>query len=339
MNSSRDSQTLNQEEILGDELEKIDNFFHQLQEPKNLAEIRRFTEEFCRKNFNRKIVLITSGGTTVPMEQNTVRYIDNFSAGTRGSASTEYFFDSGEYAIIFFYRHKSLEPFVRHFDNLLYQLRYDEKSDNFDVPSNIKPKLKKMLEKISDSSESLLKITFTTLSEYLYILRELTAILKQFGSKAMLYLAAAVSDFYIPPQNLAVHKIQSDSPLRLHFEMVPKILRPLVKFWVPDAFVISFKLETDANILMAKAKKALSRYGHRLVIANELNTRKWKVILVGENDSEVIEINSNITNTGTSASNQSSIEIEKLIVSNVIRRHDDFIRQSASKCSRPTSQS
>lgn len=59
MNSSRDSQTLYQEEILGDELEKIDNFFHQLQEPKNLAEIRRFTEEFCRKNSNRKIVLIT----------------------------------------------------------------------------------------------------------------------------------------------------------------------------------------------------------------------------------------------------------------------------------------
>lgn len=37
----------------------------------------------------RKIVCITSGGTTVPLEQRCVRYIDNFSSGHRGAASTE----------------------------------------------------------------------------------------------------------------------------------------------------------------------------------------------------------------------------------------------------------
>ena len=34
-----------------------------------------------------RVVLVTSGGTTIPLETNTVRFIDNFSAGTRGSAS------------------------------------------------------------------------------------------------------------------------------------------------------------------------------------------------------------------------------------------------------------
>ncbi|OTF71933.1 phosphopantothenate-cysteine ligase-like protein [Euroglyphus maynei] len=97
--------------------------------------------------------------------------------------------------------------------------------------------------------------------------------------------------------------------------MVPKILRPLVKFWVPDAFVISFKLETDADILLEKAREALNRYGHKLVIANELNTRKWKVILVTADESELIEIDPN--------SNQ--FEIEQLIVTNVIQRHEKFI--------------
>ena len=30
------------------------------------------------------VVLVTSGGTTVPLERKTVRYIDNFSTGGRG---------------------------------------------------------------------------------------------------------------------------------------------------------------------------------------------------------------------------------------------------------------
>lgn len=37
-----------------------------------------------------RIVCVTSGGTTVPLEQRCVRYIDNFSSGHRGAASTEY---------------------------------------------------------------------------------------------------------------------------------------------------------------------------------------------------------------------------------------------------------
>lgn len=59
-------------------------------------------------------ILFQSGGTTVPLEHNTVRFVDNFSAGTRGSASAEYFLDQG-YAVIFMHRLKSLEPFIRHF--------------------------------------------------------------------------------------------------------------------------------------------------------------------------------------------------------------------------------
>ena len=38
---------------------------------------------------DRPIVLVTSGGTTVPLEKNTVRFIDNFSTGQRGAASVE----------------------------------------------------------------------------------------------------------------------------------------------------------------------------------------------------------------------------------------------------------
>ena len=50
------------------------------------------------------------------------RFVDNFSAGTRGSASAEYFLEAG-YKVIFLHREKSLLPYARHLDT--YQLMQD----------------------------------------------------------------------------------------------------------------------------------------------------------------------------------------------------------------------
>lgn len=36
-----------------------------------------------------RIAVVTSGGTTVPLERNCVRFVDNFSSGRRGAISTE----------------------------------------------------------------------------------------------------------------------------------------------------------------------------------------------------------------------------------------------------------
>ena len=73
--------------------------------------------------------------------------------------------------------------------------------------------------------------------------------------------------------------------------------------------------------MLQKARQALKKYGHKLVIANELNTRKDKVTLVTETDFEVIQINSH----------SDEIEIEQLIVANVVERHSDFIQQAQCK--------
>ena len=49
----------------------------------------------------------------------------------------------------------------------------------------------------------LFEIPFTTLSEYLCLLQQLTRnVLHRLGHRVMLYLAAAVSDFYIPSDEL-----------------------------------------------------------------------------------------------------------------------------------------
>lgn len=50
--------------------------------------------------------------------------------------------------------------------------------------------------------EKLLQLSFTTLSEYLWLLRSACQALAPLGNRAILYLAAAVSDFYIPSNEM-----------------------------------------------------------------------------------------------------------------------------------------
>lgn len=72
-------------------------------------------------------------------------------------------------------------------------------------------------------------------------------------------------------------------------------------------------METDEKLLLEKAHRALERYGHKLVIANELKTRKHRVILVSADDHEEVTVKDD------------SIDIESLIVKKVISRHDEYI--------------
>jgi len=57
----------------------------------------------------------------------------------------------------------------------------------------------------------LLQLTFTTLSEYLWLLRSACQALASLENNALLYLAAAVSDFYIPSNEMVRHSNLSHS--------------------------------------------------------------------------------------------------------------------------------
>ena len=62
--------------------------------------------------FLRPICLVSSGGTAVDLEINSVRCIDNFSTGLRGAISVEEFLKRG-YAVIHLQREGSTSPFAR----------------------------------------------------------------------------------------------------------------------------------------------------------------------------------------------------------------------------------
>ena len=131
-------------------------------------------------------------------------------------------------------------------------------------------------------SNLILAISFDTVTEYLQLLQNVSETLTLRGVNVLYYLTAAVSDFYIPADKLAVHKIQSTDignnisgrGLDLHLDNVPKCLRKLTQEWAPSSFVVSFKLETDFTILIQKAVAAIRKYKVHLVVANVLQVRE-----------------------------------------------------------------
>ena len=277
--------------------------------PFHTALARQFIQEHVHSG--RRLVLITSGGTTVPLENQTVRFIDNFSAGTRGATSAEYFLEAG-YAVIFLHRQFSLLPYSRHYSHSTNCfLDFMRQGDNGEViiEDEYQEEMLGVLKKYNAAKKNntLLLLPFTSITEYLWELKEIALLMRPLKSKALFYLAAAVSDFFVPRDRMAEHKIQSGNTnnqlgdtnasldgdtkaqidqgkkLVIDLDPVPKFLKSLVDGWAPEGMVVSFKLETDPFILVSKAQQALKRYAHHLVIGNLLSTRKWEVVFVAPN--------------------------------------------------------
>uniref|UniRef100_A0AC34QV57 DNA/pantothenate metabolism flavoprotein C-terminal domain-containing protein n=1 Tax=Panagrolaimus sp. JU765 TaxID=591449 RepID=A0AC34QV57_9BILA len=283
-----------------------------------IKQLRSFLEH--HKNEDSKIVVISSGGTAVPLEKNSVRFIENFSNGTRGATSAEKFLEK-EYLVIFFHRHNTLQPFSHRFPDLFNHLEISDKNDGtFTAPSY--PRLAEMINLKNKYQKRILMIPFTTYYDYKNDLEIICKEVASYGKKLCIYLAAAVSDFYIDSEQLPEHKIPSvHGDLNLKLTMTPKVLGKVVQAVVPDAFIVSFKLETDPKVLISKSVKALNEYGHQIVIANMLKTRKRKVTFVRPNN-EILELDLD----SDEHKNRHDIEIEDLIVEELHKLHEDFIR-------------
>jgi phosphopantothenate---cysteine ligase (ATP) len=309
-------------------IKEEDAYFSSNPPPRNLdahiARARAFIA--AHADARRRVVLVTSGGTTVPLEKQTVRFIDNFSAGTRGATSAEHFISAG-YAVIFLHREFSLAPYARHYshlrDGVLDFLDFEggspEDGARLTVRAQDAQRMTEVLTRYKTVKEGnlLLTLPFVTIGDYLHELRAISRLMAPLGPMGLLYLAAAVSDFFVPPERMAEHKIQSTDAVKnfapqqqqqqqshkhedeetfdnfdasprvprskrliIDLDPVPKFLKSLVDGWAPEGMIVSYKLETDPSILVHKARYSLDRYQHHLVIGNLLSTRKWEVVFV-----------------------------------------------------------
>lgn len=304
------------------------NYFHTNPTPDYLPEIQKQVRDFIEFHAGKRLIaLVTSGGTTVPLENNTVRFIDNFSAGTRGATSTEYFISAG-YAVIFLHRQFSVLPYSRHYShNRNCFLDYlDTAEDGTAVIGQqyqkaIQPVLLEYKKAVNE--KLMLFVPFTTVNQYLFTLHTISLELRPVAHNSVFYLAAAVSDFFLPKSKISEHKIQSQGgsgQLMVNLDPVPKFLKRLVDAWTPGAMIVSFKLETDESILLSKARGALDRYNHQLVIGNLLQTRKRQVVFVTPD--------SNTTYSITEAEEKAGKEIESIIVPNVVKLHKEWIAKN-----------
>ncbi|GFO30082.1 phosphopantothenate--cysteine ligase [Plakobranchus ocellatus] len=298
-------------------------FFEGLTISDNFESRKLEVDEFTTRHagLGNRIVLITSGGTTVPLESRTVRFIDNFSIGTRGATSAEYFLKQG-YAVLFLHRHRSLQPFHHRVNkNILDVLSVEESNGTtIKVQAPFVASLVPVVQQYHHYHDSgmLCQVDFTTLEEYLLLLRAACHALQVFEKSAIIYLAAAVSDFYIPAGQLPEHKIQSSGgKLQLSLEMTPKMLKPLVKEWAPQAFTVSFKLETDPELLVSKAKGALETYQHQMVIANLLHTRKREVVMITMDMEEKVSLTDEDLDSGK--------EIEEPLIAKLVAIHREML--------------
>src|SRR5436305_12254291 len=159
----------------GEPIDPAAQWFESNPAPKLLRQHATLAREFIRFHLEasprRRLVLVTSGGTTVPLENQTVRFIDNFSAGTRGATSAEYFLQEG-YAVIFLHRQFSLLPYSRHYSHSTncFLDFMDVANGEVTVRKEYQEEMRHVLSKYQTAKKErlLLLLPFTTITEYLF---------------------------------------------------------------------------------------------------------------------------------------------------------------------------
>ncbi|XLT50414.1 hypothetical protein HN873_043018 [Arachis hypogaea] len=139
----------------------------------------------AENGIDKRIVCVTSGGTTAPLEQRCVRYVDNFSSGHRGATFTEYLF---LHLLLFLFL--SMKLFLGYlFSDLLegneyYVAGYVEFREAYS---------KAVKTAIVDHHAAVdsglrLKLPFSTIFEYLQMLQIISKPMKDIGPSVMFYL-------------------------------------------------------------------------------------------------------------------------------------------------------
>uniref|UniRef100_A0A803NNE1 DNA/pantothenate metabolism flavoprotein C-terminal domain-containing protein n=1 Tax=Cannabis sativa TaxID=3483 RepID=A0A803NNE1_CANSA len=237
---------------------------------------------------------------------------------------TFWYFVKAGYAVIFLHRRGTFQPFCRSLpDDPLLECFESIDGSNIKVQDSYSEAVERAIAEHHSAVKKgfLLKLPFTTIFEYLQMLRMIALSTSNLGPNAMFYLAAAVSDFYVPWQSMAEHKIQSASgPLNMQLAQVPKMLPVLRQEWAPKAFLISFKLETDSKILLKKATAALEKYKMDMVVANELLTRKEEVVVVTSSENITVRRDKN----------EGVDDVEDPLIQLLVGRHSTHINTNSS---------
>jgi phosphopantothenate-cysteine ligase len=287
-----------------------------------------------------RFAVVTSGGTVAPLEQQEIRHVTNLSTGQRGSTSAEHLLRQG-YFVIFLHKSGSLLPFARHFQTGRFLDKCTVVGKEQDGSAGLllgDPALVEATREYQQyciagsPTQQLLFIPFHTVADYQLCMKTSLETLRDelaphdAMKRVLVYLVAAVADFYVPWKDLPKDKIDSRPDLddmTLYFRKVPKALaRGLVgRKWGPGAFVVTFKLETDETRVSEKVVKHINAFSNiRMVAANLLQSYRQEVRLYDvrrPNDPVAVQR----PTTGR-------CELEEPLVAEVVRGHREYLAGS-----------
>lgn len=300
--------------------------------------VREFVE-YHRRNSDGPIrfALATGGGTVAPLERQEIRHITNLSTGKRGATSCEWLLREG-YCVVYFHKTGSLLPFSRHFQDGSFMdsttiveeadgTKLCRLSSTFNTGNSGYTLTDAVTEyqKYCVHEKRCLHVPFHTVADYQLGMR---TILETFRKTLpagemkhlLVYLVAAVADFYIPFSLLPKEKIDSkpsEDSMTVYLHKVPKALaRGLVaRRWGDGAFVTTFKLETDETRVNEKVMKHINAFANiRVVVANLLQTCRTDIDVYDTRDpANPLHIKKS-----------DGVEIEEPLVKRVVAKHQEF---------------
>ncbi|KAF1781623.1 AP complex, mu/sigma subunit [Phytophthora cactorum] len=257
-----------------------EEYFLKTTAPKWADERREQVEAFLdhHRVVGKCVAVVTSGGTTVPLERNTVRFLDNFSTGSRGAASVEYLLVG--YAVIYVHRPGSVAPFARHLQRATCSSLDVDFLQHVDAPTRNEQQIRLLVEdptakknvvdavnKLRDVriANTLLTLPFTSVDDYFFMLR-MVATSGLGGAQDPIASWSTGTDASTGAQDARCAAPQLGTAV----------------------FCGVVQARDGLGHSPQEGKQAISKYAMHLVIANELHSRFDEVLLITDKDERSI---------------------------------------------------
>lgn len=197
-------------------------------------------------------ILITSGGTTVPIDP--VRQISNNSSGRFGAAIAAEALKAGMEVSYLTSTH-GISPFAQTVDF--------NRSPDWEEHA---ARLKQLHAFTAQYRHQYHEYRYQTYHDYAAQLQSLVS-----QQPHIIVLAAAVSDYVVA--NYSSEKVRSSDHLHIDLKPAPKLIHH-VREWSPKSLIVGFKLlvNTSDEALIAAAKHSLTQHQLDLCVANDLTS-------------------------------------------------------------------
>lgn len=214
-------------------------------------------------------ILITSGGTTVPIDP--VRQISNNSSGRFGAAIASEALKAG-HQVSYLTSSHGQSPFAHTVDF--------HAAPDWEMEA---AKLKQLHAFAEQYRGQYHEYRYQTFYDYAEQLQSLATT----QQPQIIILAAAVSDYLVA--NYSTEKVRSNNDLHIDLKPAPKLIHH-IREWSPKSFVVGFKLlvnASDADLVTA-AKNSINQHNLDLCVANDsasLQRGAHEIIIVARDGS------------------------------------------------------